>query len=82
MLYEKDKTFCKYYLDLQDKNVSYENENTKTRICFFTPFVEQKKDIDHLSALHSIKVAFELVQADVADIRFFLSLQLIENIAY
>ena len=71
MLYEKDKTFYKYYLDLEDKNVLYENENMKARIPFFTPFVEQKKNIDHLSALYSIKVAFELVQADVADIRFF-----------
>ena len=43
LLYEKDKTFYKYYLDLEDKNVLYENENMKARIPFFTPFVEQKK---------------------------------------
>ena len=70
-LYKKDKVFYEYYLDLDDKNVLYENENTKTRIPFYTPFVEQKKDINQLSALYSIKAPFELVHADVADIRFY-----------
>ena len=50
----------------------YENdEGTKTRIPFYTPFVEQRKDIDHSSALYSINMPFELVHADIADIRFF-----------
>ena len=39
-LYEKDKIFYKYYLDLEDKNVLYESENPKTKILFYTPFVE------------------------------------------
>ena len=82
LLYKKDTVFYRYYLDLDDKNALYENENTKTRIPFYTPFVEQKKDIDRLSALYSIKAPFELVHAYVADNSFFLVLQLIQNIAY
>ena len=82
LLYKKDKFFYKYHLDLDDKSVLYENENRKIRIPFYTPFVEQKKDINRLSALYSIKAPFELVHADVADICFFLGLQLIQNIAY
>ena len=82
LLYKKDTVFYRYYLDLDDKNVLYENENTKTRIPFYTPFVEQKKDIDRLSVLDSIKAPFELIHADVTDIRFFLALQLIQNISY
>ena len=49
----------------------YENENTKTRIPFYAPFVKQKKDIDHLFVLYSIKAPFELVHGDVAGIQFF-----------
>ena len=50
----------------------YENdEGTKTRIPFYASFVEQRKDIDHSSALYSVKVPFELVHADIADICFF-----------
>ena len=70
-LYEKDKVFYKFYLDLEDKNVLSESENPKTKISFYTPFDEQRKDIDRSSALFSIKAPFELVYADVADIRFF-----------
>ena len=40
-LYEKDKVFYKYHLDLEDKNLLYESENLKTKIPFYTPFVEQ-----------------------------------------
>ena len=39
-LFEKDKVFYKYYLDLEDKNVLHESENTKKSIPFYTPFVE------------------------------------------
>ena len=61
----------KYYLDLEDKNVLYESENPRTKIPFYTPFVEQRKDIDRSSALYSIKAPFELVHAEVAGVRFF-----------
>ena len=45
-LYKKDKVFYKYCLDLADKNVLHERENTKPKINFYTPFLEQRKDID------------------------------------
>lgn len=68
---KKIKLFVKFYPGLEDKNILYENdEGTKTRIPFCAPFVEQRKDIDHLSALYSVKVPFELVHANIADIRF------------
>ena len=40
-------------------------------IPFYTLFVEQRKDIDRSSALYSIKASFELMHADIADIRVF-----------
>ena len=68
---KKIKLFVKFYPELEDKNILYENEEgTKTRIPFYAPFVEQRKDIDHSSALYSVKVPFELVHANIADIRF------------
>ena len=57
---------------MKDKNILYENdEGTKTRIPFYTPCVKQRKDINRSSALYSIKAPFELLHADIADIRFF-----------
>ena len=70
-LHEKDKIFCKYYFDFENKNVLHEGDTTKTSIPFYTPFVEQRKDIDRSSALYSIKASFELLHADIADIQFF-----------
>ena len=70
-LHEKDEVFYKYYLDSQDKNMLYENNNTKTRTPFYTPFVGQKKDIDQFSALYSTKGLFNLVHASMLEIRFF-----------
>ena len=54
----------------------YKSENRKIKIPFYTPFVEQRKDIDQSSASYSIKAPFELVHADVADIQFFSKLAL------
>ena len=71
LFYKKDKVLYKYYLDLEDKNVLYESEKPKAKIPFHTLIVEQRKDIDWSSVLYSIKAPFELVHADVADIRCF-----------
>ena len=80
--YQKDQIFYKFYLELENKNILYENDQgAKTRIPFYISFVEQRKDIDHSSALYSVKAPFELADADIADIQFFfLNLQLIQNI--
>ena len=68
-LYEKDKIFCKYYFDFENKNVLQEGDTTKTSISFYTPFLEQRKD--RSAALYIIKASFELLHADIADIQFF-----------
>ena len=50
--YKKDKIFYKFCLELENKNIWYENDEvTGTRIPFYTLFVEQRKDIDRSSAL-------------------------------
>ena len=73
--YKEDKIFYKFYLELENKNILYQNdEGTKTRIPFYTPFVEQKKDIDHSSALYSVKMPFEPVHPDIADIHFIFQI--------
>ena len=77
--YEKDKVFYKLYARIEDQNIF---DDDKVKVPFYTPFLEQKKDIDWSSALYSIKAPFELVHADVANIRFFQSLQLIQAIVY
>ena len=66
--YEKDKVFYKLYARIEDQNIS---DNDKVKVPFYTPFLERKKDIDRSSALCSIKGPFELVHADVANIRVF-----------
>ena len=67
--YEKDRVSYKIYKDLEGKDVIYDRE--KVRLPFYTPFVEQKKDIDHSSAVYSINAPLQFFPADVADIRFF-----------
>ena len=66
--YEKDKIF---YISkaLEDKEVIWDNEKTKLPV--YTPFLEQKKDIDRSLALCSIDAPLQFFHADVADICFF-----------
>ena len=61
-------------MDLEDKDVLYESEDPKKSIFFYTPFVEQRKDIDRSSTLFSIKAPFKLMHADISDIQFFLQI--------
>lgn len=72
-LYEKDKIFYKYYSNFENKNILYERDDApkKKSVSFYTPFVEQRKDIDRLPALYSIKDPFEYFHADIANIHFF-----------
>ena len=70
--YEKGKVFYKIFDTIDDKNVIYDDKNeNKKRIPFYTPFVEQKKDIDRLSSLYSIKAPLQFFHADVAYLKFF-----------
>ena len=49
----------------------YESEDPKNSIPFYTPFVEQRKDIDRSSALYSIKAPFKFMHAGILIFDFF-----------
>ena len=51
---ENDKVFYKNYIRLEDLEIIYDEDNEKERIPFYTPFVEQKQDINRSSMLYSI----------------------------
>ena len=63
--YEKDITFLKLYNNIKNVNL-----DEKEKIPTFVPFIENKKDIDN-STLYSFNGPFQLLHADIADIRFF-----------
>ena len=59
-----DKVFVNLYEKLEDKN--FHNKET---VPLVMPFVEKKSNIDQ-STLYSISKPFELLHADIADLRF------------
>ena len=63
--YGKDIVFVNWYSQLEDKNFYQKNNN----LPLVTPFVNKRSNIDH-STLYSISKPFELLQADIADLRF------------
>ena len=63
-MYDKDKVFVNLYEKLEGKNCH--NEET---VPLVTPFVERKSIVDQ-SPLYSISKPFELLHADIADLRF------------
>ena len=63
-VYDKDKVFVNLYEKLEDKN--FHNKET---VPLVMPFVEKKSNIDQ-STLYSISKPFELLHADIADLRF------------
>ena len=70
--YEKGKVFYKIFNTIDDKNVIYDDKSeNKKRIPFYTPFVEQKKDIDRLSSLYTVDGPLQFFHADVAYLKFF-----------
>ena len=62
--YDKDKAFVNLYNELEDKHF-YQNNN----LPLVTPFINKRSSIDH-STLYSIGKPFELLHADIADLRF------------
>ena len=70
-LYEKHKVFYKIYIRLEDQEIIYDDNEEKERIPFYTPFIEQKQDINRSSTLYSLNNPMQFFHADVADIRFF-----------
>ena len=69
--YEKDKVFYKICIRLEDQEIIYDNDNEKERIPFYTPFVEQKQDINRSSTLFSINGPMQVFHADIANFGFF-----------
>ena len=70
-LYEKDKVFYKIFNSIEDKDVIYDFNDEKPRLPFYTPFVEQKKDIDRFLSLYSINGPLQFFHEDVAYLQFF-----------
>ena len=64
--YDKDKVFVTFYENLGDVNIQADEIVIPAHV----PFVEKRIDIDR-STLYSFKAPFELLHADIADIRFF-----------
>ena len=64
-MYDKDKVFANLYEKLEDKN--FHNKET---VLLVTPFVKNKKSSIDQSAFYSISNPFELLHADIADLRF------------
>ena len=63
--YQKGIIFLKFYNSIQNVNI-----NEKEEISTFVPFIEKREDIDN-STLYSFNGPFQLLHADIADIRFF-----------
>ena len=66
--YDKDKVFVNLYDQLEDKNI-YKNNN----LLLDKSFVNKRSNIDH-SMLYSIRKPFELLHADIVDLRFLAKL--------
>ena len=64
--YDKDKVFVNLYGQIEDKDF-FKKENETLSLA--TPFVDKKTNINHLT-LYSFHKPFELLHADIADMRF------------
>ena len=67
---EKGKAFYKIYIRLEDQEIIYEDNEEKERIPFYTPFIEQKQDIDRSLTVYRLNNPMQFFHADLADIRF------------
>ena len=64
--YQKDQVFYRLFKKLEN-----EEEDQDQEIPFYTPFVEQRKDIDRSSALYTINGPLQFFHADLAYLQFF-----------
>ena len=71
--YEKDKVFYRIFNLVDQKDVIYDDNDyeNKPRIPFYTPFVEQKKDINRSLSLYTVDRPLQFFHADVAYLKFF-----------
>ena len=68
--YDKDQVFYKLFKKLENEEEQEENKD-QLQIPFYTPFIEQRKDIDRSSALYSINGPLQFFHADLAFLQFF-----------
>ena len=68
--YEKDKVFYKIFNTIEDRNIIHEDDD-ESRIPFYTPFVEQKKDIDRSSALYTVNAPLQFFHGRRCFFKFF-----------
>ena len=61
-----DQNVQQNYNEFTGEMISMNNADLLSQIYFYTPFAEQKKDVNRSSALYSIKAPFELAHADVS----------------
>ena len=66
--YDKDQVFYKLFKKLENEK---EEDLIESQIPFYTPFIEQKKDIDRSSALYTINGTLQFFHADLAYLQFF-----------
>ena len=71
--YKKDKVFYRIFNVIDQKDVIYDDNDyeNKPRIPFYTPFVEQKKDINRSSSLYTVDGPLQFFHVDVAYLKFF-----------
>ena len=66
--YNKDQVFYKLFKRLESEPVA---ESDNEEVPFYTPFVEQRKDIDRSSALYTVDGPLQFFHADLAYLQFF-----------
>ena len=69
--YEKDKVFYRIFNLIEDKDIRYDFDTDKPKLLFYTPFVEQEKEIDRSSLLYTINGPIQFFHADLAYLQFF-----------
>ena len=65
--YDKDQVFYKLFKKLENE----EKDIIESQIPFYTPFIEQRKDIDRSSALYTVNGPLQFFHADLAYLQFF-----------
>ena len=63
---DKDQVFYRLFKKLENEENEEKEEEKEIQIPFYTPFVEQRKDIDRSSALYSINGPLQFFHADLA----------------
>ena len=77
--YDKDRVFYKLFKKLETKEV---DNVIEPKVPFYTPFVEQRKDIDRSSALYTVNGPLQFFHADLAYLSFFQNRLLILSMRY